>query len=315
MRPMASRSHADVRRWLDARPPLEELRDAYPEHWRAVQGEIAAISARGDLEELEAHVLAVAQPPAAGSRRDRRARGPEALLVAEIRRQMTAAALRQLTLAAATGRTEGRVRFNLLNGWIAQRLLFVRALERKPVPDGWFRLLWPLLWQRRMLMPLVGPKGIYCFYSRRLISELAQLIDDRTCLEIAAGDGTLSRFLGDAGVRVTATDDRSWSHTVTFPDDVVEEDARAALCTRRPQVVVCSWPPAGNPFEQAVFTTPSVELYIVVGSRHRFATGNWTAYEAQRDFVHEHSERLSRLVLPPEVEGAVHLFRRRAART
>ena len=54
-----------------------------------------------------------------------------------------------------------------LNGFVAQRLLFARGLERKPVSMRRFRLIWPLLWQRRRLMPLVQPKGIYCFYSRR----------------------------------------------------------------------------------------------------------------------------------------------------
>ena len=62
----------------------------------------------------------------------------------------------------------------------------------------WFKTLWPLLWQRRYLMPLVARKGIYCFYSARLVDRLAALIGDRPALEIAAGDGTLSRFLRDA---------------------------------------------------------------------------------------------------------------------
>jgi hypothetical protein len=36
------------------------------------------------------------------------------------------------------------------------------------------------------------------------------LIGERECLEIAAGDGTLARFLEAEGVRITATDDHSW---------------------------------------------------------------------------------------------------------
>lgn len=115
----------------------------------------------------------------------------------------------------------------------------------------------------------------------------------------------------DAGVDVTATDDRSWNHTITFPDDVVEQDARGALRAHRPAVVICSWPPAGNPFEREVFATASVELYIVISSRHRFASGNWADYEAQTGFELEESPRLSALVLPPEVEAAVYLFKRR----
>ena len=129
-------------------------------------------------------------------------------------------------------------------------------------------------------------------------------------MEIAAGDGTLSRFLADAGVRVIATDDHSWSD-VCFPEAVIHQDAKAALKTREPQVVLCSWPPANNDFERAVFRTRSVELYIVIGSRHRFAAGNWAVYEEQTAFEFAEDPELSRLVLPPELEAAVYVFRRR----
>jgi hypothetical protein len=59
-----------------------------------------------------------------------------------------------------------------------------------------------------------------------------------------------------------------------------------------------------------VFTTPSVELYVVIGSRHQFAAGNWRTYEEQDAFALEESLELSRLVLPPELDAAVYLFRR-----
>jgi hypothetical protein len=159
-------------------------------------------------------------------------------------------------------------------------------------------------------MPLVEPKGIYCFYSDALIDRLAALIGDRPCLEIGAGDGTLSRFLDAAGVPVTATDDHSWRKSVTYPAEVLHVDARTALRDHRPAVVLCSWPPAGNPFERAVFVTPSVELYVVISSRHEFASGNWIDYRRQTAFAFAEDPDLSRLVLPPELESAVYVFRR-----
>jgi hypothetical protein len=91
---------------------------------------------------------------------------------------------------------------------------------------------------------------------------------------------------------------------------VAAQDARTALRTHEPEVVLCSWPPAGNTFEQHVFTTPSVQCYIVIGSRHETSSGNWAAYRAQRDFGFVIDEDLSRLVLPPEVEQAVVVFTR-----
>jgi hypothetical protein len=294
----------EVRAWLARDPSLQELQDAYPRDWEVVQAELAQIVPRGDRDELTAYVTSLASGQASGRRRG------VADVSGEIRRHMAVEAIKQLSLAAATGVQAGRVRFNLVNGKVAQKLLFEGGgFERKPVSRFWFRVVWPLLWQRRFLMPLVAKKGIYCFYSRPLVSALAGMIGERNAVEIAAGDGTLTRFLKDAGADITATDDHSWSD-VTFPSWVVKEDAKRALKTRSPQVVLCSWPPAGNDFERAVFATRSVELYIVISSRHRFASGNWDAYEEQTAFSFEEDAELSKLVLPPEIEAAVYVFKR-----
>lgn len=269
-------------------PSLKELQDAYPRDWAAVQLELSVIVPRGDRDELLRYVASL--------------RG--------VRHQLAVAAVKQLSLAAITGVHDGRVRFNLFNGKLAQRLLFDGGgFVRKPVSRFWFRLLWPLVWQRRFLMPLVAKRGIYCFYSKPLVKALATLIGDRDCVEIAAGDGTLSRFLADAGVRITATDDHSWSD-VRFPASVIREDAKVSLRTRGCEVVLCSWPPAGNSFERAVFAASSTELYIMIGSRHEFASGNWAAYREQTAFTYAEAPELSRLVLPPELDAAVYVFTR-----
>src|SRR4051812_16684161 len=176
-----ARSPQEVRAWLQTRPALGELTAAFPGEWEVVQHELADVAARNDLAELEARIVALGNAPAL-SRQARRRLGVDGAVAAEVRRQMTVAALRSMCISAATGRSAGRVRFTLLNGWVAQRLLFVRDLERKPVSLLWFRLLWPLLWQRRLLMPLVARKGIYCFYSRRLVRALADRIGDRSCV-------------------------------------------------------------------------------------------------------------------------------------
>jgi hypothetical protein len=282
------------------RPTLAHLRAAHPGEWAVVERELTALVAAGDRPGLARYVQQVAAPLPAGS--DAGAR---------IRRQMAVAAVRGQWLAAAAGVRGGRIRFGLLNGFVAQRLLFAHGLERKPVSMGWFRVVWPLLWQRRRLLPLVQPKGIYCFYSRQLVEGLAALIGDRPCLEIAAGDGTLARFLRDRGVSITATDDHSWKHAVTFREDVIRQDAREALRVHAPAVVLCSWPPAGNRFEQHVFRTRSVEVYVVIASKHAFAAGNWDDYRSQTAFTMEEDEALGALVLPPELESAVYVFRRR----
>jgi hypothetical protein len=301
------RSSDEVVTWLRGNPSLDELAAAYPDEWDAVKHDIDRVVARNDPAALKDYVTAVARPvtPSAGRRPPRRA-----LLAAEIRRQMTIQALKQAALAASTGITEGPIRFGFFSGTLLQKLLFRRDLERKPVSRTAFRLVWPLLRQRRRLMPLVTQKGIYCFYSRALIARLAAHIGERSCLEIAAGDGTLSRFLVDAGVHIVATDDHSWDDSVLYPESVLQQDARTALRTYQPSVVVCSWPPAGNPFEQHVFTAPSVDEYILITPRHEASAGNWAAYREQTAFTFAEEPALSRLVLPPELDPAVYLFRR-----
>jgi hypothetical protein len=304
-----------VLKWLAGNPPLQELMDRYPGEWEEAGGKLvaalensralttdeAATKARSDLEIWQRRIAQSGHNP----------KVIEGALPHLIKGRMFLQGLEKCTLAAATGKSSGKIRFNLFNGWIIQRLLFKKGLERKPVSLGWFKFWWPLISQKRFLMPLVQSRGIYCFYSRALIKELAGLIDRRSCLEIAAGDGTLASLLTEAGAPVTATDDFSWSHAIQYPDRVEKLDAKAALEKYNPQVVLCSWPPPGNPFEKDVFSTPSVELYVVIGSRYRFAGGNWAAYSGQQRFEWQAEPRLSSFVLPPELESSVLVFHRK----
>lgn len=312
---MKQKGYAKTLEWLKTNPSLDELCSKYPEEWTAVQQDISAIVERGVAEELKAYLerisahAALAKYPS-GSRQ----KNMEDVLSQFIRSRMAHESVKKLclaTLAADAGVTKGKLRFNLLNGYIAQKLLFSRGLERKPVSLFWFRLFWPLVWQKKRLMPLVQPRGIYCFYSRALIEALAGMISSRSCLEIGAGDGTLMRFLKNQGVQLTATDNHGWKNTVEYPEWVIKLDAREALTTYTPEVVICSWPPSQNDFERYVFNTPSVQLYIVIGSRHQFAFGNWKDYKQQSAFDLEEDKKLGALVLPPELGTAVYVFRRK----
>ncbi|NTV49949.1 MAG: SAM-dependent methyltransferase [Geobacteraceae bacterium] len=300
--------------WLQSKPSLEDLGTEFPELREAVRQEIAQLIADGNLTGLPAYLKRMSQTEKSLERKHVVSRGDKkiaaALVLQAVRTRIAHLSIKQHLVSEATGIEKGKVRFNLLNGFFAQRLLFADGLVRKPVSLFWFRLFWPLLRQKRLLMPLVQPKGIYCFYSRQLVDALAMLIASRTCLEIAAGDGTLTRFLTDSGVKISATDDHSWKHEVNYPEFVVKRDANEALREYSPEVVLCSWPPAGNTFEHQVFRTRSVQLYIVIGSRHRFAAGNWDDYLQQSSFGFEEDKKLSGLVLPPELDAAVYVFRR-----
>jgi hypothetical protein len=296
--------------WLRSKPSLPVLRETYPEIWEEVERELG--EALSERSHARLHGLLSPASVSEPGRKNRLSQREQAQFIrSAIKQRMAALAVERHSLAIATGQASGKVRFNLFNGWIAQRLLFKRDFERKPVSLFWFRRLWPLVWQKRFLMPLVERKGIYCFYSQELVTRLASLIGNRRALEIAAGDGTLTRFLQARGVQIDATDDHSWPDRIDYPASVLRMDARSALRHHTPQVVICSWPPARNTFEREVFRTPSVELYIVIASQHRFASGNWADYEAQTAFDLERCDELGRLVLPPELGSTVLLFKRK----
>ncbi len=296
----------EIARWLETEPTLEALRHVFPHEWEAVELQLTAAGEAGE-DGLHALVSQLSAPTS-GSR-DHRPRSKD-LVSREVRRQMLLHAVQRAAFTAEAGVDRAEIAFDSFNGLVLQRLLFRRGLERRPVSLLANAVLWPLARQRRYVMPLVRPQGVYCFYSSALVRRLTKLIGTRQTLEIAAGDGTLSRFLQQRGVDVVATDNQSWERSIDYPDDVVRQDAVAALRARRPQVVVCSWPPVGNAFEREVFRTPSVETYIVIGSARETGSGNWYDYRRQTgfNFVWDHS--LSRLVLPRYQGNAVLVFQR-----
>jgi hypothetical protein len=307
----ASRRPADVAAWLAGKPSFAELKAAFPDEWARVEREVGAVVRSGDAEQVKARMAAIAAPAEV---RPGHAK-PQQVVVAEaVRRQLMLGAIRQALVASESGQSEGTLRLGLTTGFVLQRLLFERGLRRKAAPYLPFRLAWPLLPGTGRLMPLVMEQGIYCFYSRPLLRGLQRIVDGRRCVEIAAGDGTLSRLLTERGTPVTATDDHSWDRVISYDRQGVEVqrlDARAALRKLQPEVVICSWPPPGNTFERHVFTTPSVRTYILLTPRQEKAAGDWQAYRDQQAFDRTEDERLSRYLLPPTVGGAVHVFRRK----
>ncbi|QCG99408.1 SAM-dependent methyltransferase (plasmid) [Azospirillum sp. TSA2s] len=294
---------------------LEDLRTSFPRDWRIVERKISGILERGnpqDLAEFTKQTIEHHQDlTVLLSKTLPNSSNYKAYLSRFAQVRMAAFVIKDLSRFA--GKNVKSQKLGCIDKFLMGNLLFLDGFRRKPVSMFWFQLIWPMIRQRHMLMPLVEPKGIYCFYSKELITHLAGLIGSRPCLEIAAGDGTLTRFLQDVGVSIIATDSHSWQSSVTYSDSVIKLDARAALRMHKTKVVLCSWPPANNAFERFVFETDHVELYLVIGSRYEFASGNWRDYRRQNNFTVTHDLELSRLVLPPELGCAVYRFERKAA--
>jgi hypothetical protein len=297
--------------------PLDVLIERFPEAWQTVGEALVQAAASKRPEAIEAFVReaqAAAMPYR--QRIEKSRKNPEVLATSLpylVRSRMALLAAQRTVQAAAMG-PGGRHRFTLWNGFLIQKIFFARALERKAVSMRAFKWLWPLVTQKRLLMPLVNSKGIYAFYSEPLIRALVDLIDGRPALEIGAGDGSLSRLLAAAGAKVRATDDHSWARIIQYPGSVEKLDAVGGLERYRPAVVLCSYPPPGNDFEASVFSTPSVQVYVVLTTKHRFAASNWQAYEAQTGFEMTVDAALSGLILPPEIDPALLIFRRSTGR-
>lgn len=302
----------DVIRWLKGHPSLDELKGRCPKLWEETGRELLAVLEKKRIGFVAEHLSRIraeeAQAlPQLTAGREARARASKSL----IQCRMAILAMEQILAGAVVGKDAGPLRFNWWNGAILQRLLFNNGLERKAVSLGWFNFWWKVLPQKLFLMPLVQSKGIYCFYSKPLLRGLVNLIGGRSVLEVAAGDGSLSRLLKGRGVDIRATDDYSWAHAIQYPEAVEKLPVSPSLIKYKPQVVICSWPPPNNIFERAIFSFQTVEMYISIGSRHSFATGNWRDYGLQKHFNWNQDHVLSRLILPAEVEPIIHIFQRK----
>jgi hypothetical protein len=180
------------------------------------------------------------------------------------------------------------------------------------------------------LNPL-GP--IYSIPTAPFLRALSRRIREcgaRRVLEIAAGDGHLSRALQKAApdLRVTATDSGAWEKPAARMSkkekrelrgiavaglapgkDVLRLEALRAIRELRPQLVLCSWLPPGPLLARVIRAAPRV-LEIGAGSG---ITGDIRAWRYDHDFCNE-LELLGRCRLDERPREKLHtrvtLYRR-----
>lgn len=282
---------------------LKTLAMRYPKAYAAAAAEVKALLPGLDIDRLQA-ALAAAQ-----SQLQMPGQGPgaaEALAKTKIKLALLEQGLRAvLRQGARRGHSPSK-----MDLWLAQKLFFAADGSRRAVAMPMFRLVWPLLRQRLGVAELLQSQGIYCVFSREFVRALARLIGARPCVEVGAGDGTLSLLLEQRGVKVHATDDYSWRHKLRYPTWVEACDAVTALRRYQPEVVLCSWPPPQNSFEQAILKHPSVRCYIVIGSQHNYASGARSCYQPSPSWQMREDRYLSGLILPPELDNQVLVFER-----
>nr|WP_314901733.1 hypothetical protein [uncultured Deefgea sp.] len=154
---------------LTKNPSFTELVTACPAAWEGARSELEGIFARRDPAELKAIIEKVRLRPQHDARflsEERDGRAYADYVTQQERQRLIELALRQYAFSTATGVGAGKVRFNLWNGLIMQRLLFERDLVRKPVSIRRFKWTWPLITQKHFLMPLVENAEFTVFTAR-----------------------------------------------------------------------------------------------------------------------------------------------------
>lgn len=286
---------------------LEELQAEYPGHWKKVKDAMEVAVRESDnvrLDELVRPVLPAARNAKIPSKKELNN------LKDKLIEQRLAALCIQTYLKHSFSDGVIQQSVTLFDRLIYRILLFDKRCRRKIVNRHLFKMLWPLVKNPNLLLPMAESRGIYGFHSKELLKGLVEIIGNRKCLEIGAGDGALSASLSQMNVDITASDDYSWSDRIKFGATVHKADAKTALETFSPDVVICSWPPPLNNFESYVFATNAVQTYIVIGGYGPNHFGNWGEYKRQENFSMINEERLAPYFFPPDLNCRVYVFNR-----
>jgi hypothetical protein len=153
------------------------------------------------------------------------------------------------------------------------------------------------LWRICELDP-AGP--IYFVPTREFVRALARRLRGRRALEVAAGEGLLSRALAQRGVRIVATDSGKWERPqarmnarekrkyrgvagLPLGTNVIRMDAIAAIEKYRPGVVLACWIPPG-PLLGKIVRAARCVIEIGAGSG---ITGDIRCWRYEHEFLEE----------------------------
>mmetsp|Transcript_22412 Transcript_22412/g.29021 ORF Transcript_22412/g.29021 Transcript_22412/m.29021 type:complete len:385 (+) Transcript_22412:91-1245(+) len=96
---------------------------------------------------------------------------------------------------------------------------------------------------------------------------------DALCLEVGAGDGSLSYYLRErGGLNIIASDSGAWRIPPKFPIEYL--NASSAIKKYNPALILCSWMPSGVDLTKVFRDAPSVQAYILLGEIDDGACGH-----------------------------------------
>ena len=119
---------------------------------------------------------------------------------------------------------------------------------------------------------LINKYGIFQFWNLEYIwclaIEIKKRVDIGLVLEVAAGDGMLSFWLGKHNVNVKATDSGEWYDKVKRRAPVEIIDAVSAIKKYKPKMVIASWLPVSKTLDIEIFNACAemrVPYIILIG--------------------------------------------------
>jgi hypothetical protein len=177
-----------------------------------------------------------------------------------------------------------------------------------------FDLAWRLIANKGAAVGAIQRSGFWFIPTPEFCDRVAEYAQKRPILEIGCGRGLLTSALHQRGQAILGVDDLSWDLAkkpiASACTLIKNQTAASSLASLKPSVVICAWPPPDNTFEENIFSTPSVQLYLTIVSKHRFASGNWRVYLEQKNFSCTTSEPLNSLLRPLEASQQLFIFRR-----
>lgn len=294
---------------------LPELSRVEPEIWSDVMRGLSEVVEQKQFDRLAvmanraqsqiAQVLATTDGASAKSSQDR---------LTFIRAKMTLLAIEQFIAAFFGGDSHPSFKDRLVMSG-----LLLPALERgQLLTQRTFDRRWSWVSHGACAASMIQKAGFWSIPTTELCHSIKNYTKDKDLLEVGAGRGLFVSGLRQCDVSVIGIDDHSWDQAATPIHSALPHLrrllARDALRQMKPKAVLSVWPPPGNIFERDIFATDSVEIYLAIVSKHRFASGNWADYQSASAqtgrFRCVISEPLNHLLRPIEAEQQLLVFRR-----
>jgi hypothetical protein len=141
--------------------------------------------------------------------------------------------------------------------WVVENIFVEHRIRGHDTKDIWFDFI---IAPCRVL-------DVFQFYSSEFIDRVANSIQELSSeriVEVGAGDGSLSFFLGERGISVVATDDYSNPY-INRPGRVEKIGHLDALKRYDPDLVIVNWEEPDATISLDVLAYPSVEYLLWIG--------------------------------------------------